>query len=113
MRIKKPKKTFAERLNSYKRYDPKTEGFGSVSDWSMAFKERMGLPEATARVGGSDPLSLLGLASMPATLAELRKHYHKVMLKNQDCFRADATAELQEQARKLIAAFTVLEAKLS
>jgi hypothetical protein len=33
---KKPKMSFAERLNRYPTYNPATEGFGSVTDWQAA-----------------------------------------------------------------------------
>src|SRR6476660_6098754 len=103
------KRPFSDIFKRYEKaewtYDPKVEGYGNVADWRSAW-ESMGMGEATKRVKGktgNSLLALLGLDEMPGTKAELTKHYHRLMLKNQDAFLPTASIERQEEVKKMIA----------
>jgi len=102
------KKSFSDIFSKYKHYDPDKEGYGSVDQWSSAFDTRMGMEEATRRVGKDDPLFVLGLTSLPGTLEALRSVFRKLMLKNQEAHRQNASVEAQEVVKRIIAAYTVL-----
>lgn len=98
---------FKDIFSKYKTYDT-SKGFGSVDEWSKAFDDRMGIDEANKRVGDDNPLSIMGLTALPATADILKSVYRKLMLKNQEAHRHDATADAQEKLKKIIAAYTVL-----
>ena len=67
-------------LDRYKTYDD-TKGRGSVTDWSHAFETRMGLDEAKKIMRENDPLSVLGLASMP-DMNLLKNTYRRLVMEN-------------------------------
>ena len=105
--IKKPKLTFQDRLDKYKRYNPATEGFGNVNQWRSAFNDRMTGEEAVKVLQQKDPLSILGLTEMP-TLDVLKQIYRKLMMTNHPDRGGD-----EEKAKEIIAAYTILKDKLS
>lgn len=100
---KKPKRGF---MDGYRTYSPEKEGFGSVSAWSAAW-ESMGFAEAVKVVAGDDPLSIMGFAALP-TLDELKQAYRKLM----KIHHPDAGGD-PEEAKRIIAAYTILNDRLS
>ena len=106
------KARFAKLMGRYKTYDPKVEGYGSVSQWRESWEQTMGIDEAKETLGEDSPYTIMGV-SLSCTKAELKIAYRKLILKNQACFLADATPEQQEQAKRIIAAYSVLDEKLT
>lgn len=104
------KKPFSAIFDKYKTYDPAKAGYGSVSEWGRQFDERMGYEEAAKVMdeNRSDPLSILGLTSLPGTIDALKKIYRAMVLKHQEAFRAHADKTMQEVAKRIIAAYSVL-----
>lgn len=96
-------------LDGYKTYNPEVEGYGDVKDWGKAFENRMGIGEANSVLQDNDPVVILGLKAIPATLAELKRVYHKLIMQYQFAFQFNATAEQQIVAKKIIAAYSILE----
>ena len=103
----KPKKTFAERLASYKTYDPAKEGFGNVNDWKFAWDRVMGHEEALGILGDASPLTVMGFDSMPSA-TELKKRYRELMLLN----HPDKGGS-EEQCKQVIAAYSELKSKVA
>jgi hypothetical protein len=101
------KRNFADVFKRYRTYDPKTEGYGSVKDWSAAFNERMGLNEARATLNANNPLAILGLTVLPDTLEALKKVYRALIRVH----HPDAGGD-PEMAKKIIAAYSVLEDRI-
>jgi hypothetical protein len=101
------KARFAKLMGRYKHYDPSTEGYGSVDQWRSAWDQKMGTEEAQAALGVDDPLSILGLTTLPSA-AELKRVYYKLCLQNQAWWQADASTEDQDKAKRLIAAYSLL-----
>lgn len=106
------KARFAKLMGRYKQYDPSVEGFGSVSQWREAWEQTMGVEQAQDVLGDDNPLTILGLTKTP-TRAILKSAYRKKVMENQDCFRADATPEQQAKAKQIIAAYSILEDKVT
>ena len=107
------KRSFADAFAKYKTYDPSKEGYGDESQWGAAFDHRMGMDEAHERLKADNPLSILGLTVMPATLVDLKQVYRKLIMKNQEALRGNASEEQQTMIRRIIAAYTVLEDRLT
>jgi DnaJ-domain-containing protein 1 len=97
---------FAKLFDRYKTYDD-TKGRGSVAEWSQAFETRMGLDEARKIMRENDPLAVLGLSSMP-DMTLLKATYRKLVMENHPDRGGDPIL-----CKKIIAAFTVLEKKIS
>ena len=113
VRARKPRKTFAEIAAGYKRYDPETEGYGSVGEWRDAFHTRMGWEEAERVIAGqgNSPREILGVSGS-ATFAEIKAVYRKLVLRyHPDRFASTGVdAALAESTMKRVnAAFVVLE----
>ena len=95
-------------MDGYKTYNVKEEGYGDESAWKRAFNQRMGYEEARTILSNDDAYSILGIL-VGATLAEIKKAFHKMAMKwhpdkNPD---VDTTAKMQ----KIIAAYTFLSKK--
>ena len=103
----KPKRGF---LDGYKTYDPSTEGYGSPLEWRDAFFERLGLDKANEVLGADDPLILLGITSPKPTWEEITNKFRRLILSCHPDRNPDS-AEAAEKAKKVIAAFEVLEAR--
>ena len=101
----KPKKDF---MGCYKHYNPEVDGYGSVSEWQKSWEAKMGHVEATHFLGSSNPLSILGLTVLPATLEELKRIYRKVILSHQEGMRQKSSQEAQELAKQIIASYSLL-----
>jgi hypothetical protein len=85
--------------DAYKHYDPTTEGFGSVDEWT-AQAERVAQGRGTyQRPAGArsaeritPDMKLLGLLAMPITIDGLKSAMRKVVLKLHPDRGGDATA---------------------
>jgi DnaJ-domain-containing protein 1 len=97
---------FAKLFDRYKTYDD-TNGRGSVAEWSQAFESRMGIDEARKIMRENDPLAVLGLETMP-DMALLKSTYRRLVMENHPDRGGDAIL-----CKKIIAAFTVLEKRIS
>jgi DnaJ-domain-containing protein 1 len=97
---------FAKLFDRYKTYDD-TNGRGSVKEWSQAFDARMGLDEARKIMRENNPLAVLGLNSMP-DMNNLKNTYRKLVMENHPDRGGDPIL-----CKKIIAAYTVLEKKIS
>lgn len=106
------KARFAKLMASYKQYDPSVDGYGSVSQWRESWEQVMGVEQAQEVLGDDNPLTILGLTKTP-TREILKSAYRKKVMENQDCFRADATPDQQAKAKRIIAAYSMLEAKIT
>jgi hypothetical protein len=93
-------------LEGYKHYDPTEEGYGSVTDWSAAFNERMGYAEATRVLRDDDPLVIMGFTVLPS-MDELKKAYRKLIKINHPDAGGNA-----KTAMLIIAAYAVLEDRI-
>jgi len=96
------KRSFSDVFAKYKTYDD-SKGRGSVNDWRSKFQERMGREQAETIVKDDNPLTIMGFTSLP-TLAELKKQYRELMIKNHPDMGGDV-----KKCQKIIAAYTLLE----
>jgi len=101
----KPPKKKKGFLEGYRTYDA-TQGFGSVNEWRNLW-ERMSGSQAKAILQDGDPLIILGLSSLP-TEKELDRVFRKLMLTNHP-----DKGGTHEQAKSIIAAYTLLKAKIN
>lgn len=101
---------FSDVFAKYKTYDT-SEGFGSADEWARGFDQTMGHEEATSRVKGKDPLSIMGFTKLP-TFDELKRAYRKLVMSKQHCLHLDASQAEQDEIKEIIAAYTVLEKRL-
>lgn len=112
----KPKKVrkFSDIFSKYKTYNPDTDGFGSQNQWKQAFNQRMGKEEASHVISSqsNSTWTILGLPEKPKTIDELKKAYRKVIMQHASCFEVNATEQQQNEAKELIAAYTILSDQL-
>ena len=102
----KPKRSFADILNSYPKYDVDKLGYGNEEKWRSAFRQKMGYEEAKGILGDMDPYGILGISS-DATPEEIKKAYRKRAFETHPDRNPDnvnATKEFQE----VQAAYTLL-----
>ena len=100
-------KSFAEKLASYKTYDPRKEGYGSVDEWKAAWDEVMGHEEAMGFLADENPLTILGFDVMP-DLKALKKRFRELIMLH----HPDKGGE-KAQAQRIIAAYSELTRKLA
>ena len=109
-RPKKPKRSFADLLSSYKTYDPELEGYGDPKQWREAFRARMGLEEAQEFLGAKSPREILGVL-LTATWAEISRAFKKKIIEVHPD-RCAVTGLSQEEAHRLskevVAAYSIL-----
>ena len=98
----KTKKGF---LDGYKTYT--SGGSGSVREWGRAFDERMGVGEANRVLREDDPLVIMGFTSLPF-IDDLKRAYRKLMMIHHPDRGGD-----HETAKKIIAAYSILEDRIS
>jgi len=92
-----------------KRYNPKVEGYGNRAEWKSAFRERMGLDEATEYLKTEQPKApCLNDLRKCKTLIELKSTYRNLL----KIFHPDKGGDTKT-AQAIIALFTVLADKLS
>jgi hypothetical protein len=105
-------RNFNDVFSKYKTYDPEKEGYGHRTQWKQAFNERMGYEEAKEVFGNrnemSQSLDELELTEMPKSLADLKSVYRKLIFKHHPDRGGDTA-----KAQRIIAAYTILEKKLS
>lgn len=94
---------FKKLFGRYKTYDD-TNGRGSVAEWRESF---MGIDEAKRLMRDNDPLSVLGLDSMP-DMTLLKNTYRRLVMENHPDRGGDPIL-----CKKIIAAYTVLEGRIS
>jgi DnaJ-domain-containing protein 1 len=112
-RVKNPNKPKRGFLDGYETYNPEVEGFGSSFEWSQAFKYRMGLDVAKARMDKKTPRGVLGV-SLSATWEEIKKAYRKLAVELYPEKRQNAQGEWiehgdNEKFLDVQAAYEVLE----
>ena len=106
LKTKQPRKERSFADIKYKTYDPSTEGHGNVHQWRQAFNDRMGYDEAVVVINADDPIIVLGFSSLP-DLKELNKQFRKLMMQHHPDRGGDV-----DKARKIIAAFVLLEKRI-
>jgi hypothetical protein len=108
--IKKKTNSF---LSGYKTYDVAKEGYGSVNQWRSLFDAVMTGEEAAVIIGKTtrSPLDILGFATLP-TKDALKSRYRQLVKGMQGAFGTNPTEDETNDARALIAAYTILLAQV-
>lgn len=105
----KPKRSFADVMRSYERYDPSVEGYGSPEEWQGAFRQRLSADEARRVLKGRRPREVLGLGE-GASWDDVRRAFRKLALAHHpDRVQGDADkARAHEEMKVLNAAYEAL-----
>ena len=102
-------------------YNPDVEGYGSAAEWRSAFNFRMGMDQATTRMGKESPWDILGVADLRGTgftgiiWKTIKSAYYKLVKQYYPEQRTEGwsgkTVEVgdNEMFLKVQAAFEVLE----
>ena len=98
--------SFSKLFAKYKTYDD-SKGRGSVEEWSSIFDEKMSSSDAHRLMKKENPLEVFGFISMP-TMSELRREYRKLVMEHHPDKGGDPI-----YCKKIIAAYTILEAQLT
>lgn len=102
VKTKKPPKTFAEKLNSYKTYNVDEEGFGNSFEWKQNFYKRMNFEEAQRILDEQDqtPEQILGITDKFYTFDWVKRKFRELIFKHHP-----DRGGTEEMAKKIIAAF--------
>ncbi len=111
-RQKNPNKPKRDFLGGYKTYEPEVEGYGDSAQWRQAFRWRMGIDAAKAKVGKKSPLAILGIETvLPYTMEAwktIKTAYRKMAFATHPDYNpGDPTAE--ERFKNIQAAYELLE----